>query len=159
MTRSICDLCDDHADLVQVAEPLFRDFGARRAFSGPITTIQCHEDNALVRSTFKTAGEGRVLVVDGGGSLRRALVGDMLASLMIQNGWAGVVVFGAVRDVEVLATMPVAVRALGVCPRPPIKKGVGERDVPVRFAGVAFTPGAWLYADENGFLVSAQPLR
>ena len=159
MTRSICDLCDDHADLVQVAEPLFRDFGARRAFSGPITTIQCHEDNGLVRSTFETAGEGRVLVIDGGGSLRRALVGDKLGSLMIQNDWAGVVVFGAVRDVEVLATMPVAVRALGVCPRPPIKKGVGERDVPVRFAGVAFTPGAWLYADENGFLVSAQPLR
>ncbi len=159
MTRSICDLCDDHADLVQVAEPLFRDFGARRAFSGPITTIQCHEDNALVRSTFEAAGEGRVLVVDGGGSLGRALVGDKLASLMSQNGWAGVVVFGAVRDVEVLATMPVAVRALGVCPRPPNKKGVGERDVPVRFAGVAFTPGAWIYADENGLLVSAQALR
>jgi len=159
MTRSICDLCDDHADLVQVAEPLFRDFGARRTFSGPITTVQCHEDNALVRSSFETAGEGRVLVVDGGGSLRRALVGDKLASLMIQNGWAGVVVFGAVRDVEVLATMPVAVRALGVCPRPPNKNGVGERDVPVRFGGVAFTPGAWLYADENGILVSAQALR
>jgi regulator of ribonuclease activity A len=158
MTRSLPDLCDDHADLVQVAEPVFRDFGATRAFHGPITTIKCHEDNALVRAAFETPGEGRVLVVDGGGSLRRALVGDKLGSLMLKNGWAGVVVSGAVRDVEVLATMPVAVRALGVIPVPPQKKGLGERDVPVRFAGVTFTPGHWLYADENGLLVSATPL-
>jgi len=158
MTRSLPDLCDDHGDLVQVAEPLFHDYGARRAFSGPIATIKCHEDNVLVRNTFETPGQGRVLVVDGGGSLRRALVGDKLGSLMIENGWAGVVVYGAVRDVEVLSTMPVAVRGLGICPMPPIKKGVGERDVPVKFAGITFQPGAWLYADENGLLVSARPL-
>lgn len=158
MTRSLPDLCDDHADLVQVAEPLFHDHGARRTFSGPITTLKCHEDNGLVRSTFETPGEGRVLVVDGGGSLRRALVGDKLGSLMIANGWAGVVVWGAVRDVEVRAKMPVAVRALGVCPVPPIKKGIGERDVPVKFAGITFVPGQWLYADENGLLVSPRAL-
>jgi regulator of ribonuclease activity A len=158
MTRSLPDLCDDHGDLVQVAEPMFHDYGAIRAFSGLITTIQCNEDNSLVRAAFETPGEGRVLVVDGCGSLRRALVGDKLASLMIKNGWAGVVVYGAVRDVEVLATMPVAVRALGICPMPPRKKGVGERDVAVRFAGVMFSPGGWLYADENGLLVSAKPL-
>ena len=103
-------------------------------------------------------GDGRVLVIDGGGSLRRALVGDQIGSLMIQNGWAGVVVHGAVRDVERLATMPVAVRALGICPMPPHKKGAGERDVSVHFAGITFTPGAWLYADQNGLLVSGQPL-
>lgn len=158
MTRSLPDLCDDHGDLVQVAEPLFRDFGGTRAFHGTITTLKCHEDNALVRATVETPGEGRVLVVDGGGSLRRALVGDKLGSLMLKNGWAGVVVYGAVRDVEVLATMPIAVRALGVIPVPPIKKGIGERDLPVRFAGVTFTPGHWLYADENGLLVSASAL-
>ena len=158
MTRSLPDLCDDHGDLVQVAEPLFRDYGSLRAFHGPITTIKCHEDNLLVRTTFESAGEGRVLVIDGGGSLRRALVGDKIGSLMIKNGWAGVVVFGAVRDVEVLATMPVAVRALGVIPVQPHKKGAGERDVPVRFAGVRFTPGDWLYADENGLLVGPRPL-
>ncbi len=158
MTRSLPDLCDDHGDLVQVADPLFHDYGARRAFSGPITTIKCHEDNALVRATSETPGEGRVLVVDGGGSLRRALVGDKIGSLMIENGWAGVVVYGAVRDVEVLATLPVAVRGLGVCPLQPFKRGIGERDVPVKFAGITFRPGAWLYADENGLLVSAQPL-
>lgn len=158
MTRSLPDLCDDHGDLVQVAEPLFRDYGSLRAFHGPITTIKCHEDNLLVRTTFESAGEGRVLVIDGGGSLRRALVGDKIGSLMIANGWAGVLVYGAVRDVEVLATMPVAVRALGVTPIPPIKEGVGERDVTVRFAGVDFTPGQWLYADENGVLVSATRL-
>lgn len=158
MTRSLPDLCDDHADLVEVAEPLFRDYGSIRAFRGPITTIRCHEDNLLVRTTFESPGEGRVLVIDGGGSLRRALVGDKIGSLMIKNGWAGVLVYGAVRDVEVLATMPVAVRALGVIPVPPHKKGGGERDVPVNFAGVRFTPGAWLCADENGLLVSPRPL-
>ncbi len=158
MIPSLPDLCDAHGDLVKVAEPLFHDFGALRAFHGPITTIKCHEDNALVRATFETPGAGRVLVIDGGGSLRRALVGDKIGSLMIANGWAGVLVYGAVRDVEVLATMPVAVRALGVTPIPPIKEGVGERDVTVRFAGVDFTPGQWLYADENGVLVSATRL-
>lgn len=158
MIRSLPDLCDAHGDLIQVAEPLFRDFGALRAFHGPVTTIRCHEDNLLVRSTLETPGGGRVLVVDGGGSLRRALVGDQLGSLMIRNGWAGVLVFGAVRDVEVLATMPVAVRGLGVIPVPPHKLGGGERDVPVSFAGVRFSPGDWLYADENGLLVSPRPL-
>ena len=158
MTRSLPDLCDEHGGLVQVAEPLFRDFGGTRAFHGPLATIQCHEDNALIRSTFETPGEGRVLVVDGGGSLSRALVGDQIGSLLLKNGWAGVVVYGAVRDVEVLATMPVAVRALGVCPMPPLKQGKGERNLPVRFAGVTFTPGHWLYADENGLLVSPTPL-
>jgi regulator of ribonuclease activity A len=158
MTRSLPDLCDAHGDLLQVAEPLFRDYGSIRAFHGPITTIQCHEDNQLVRTTFEGPGEGRVLVIDGGGSLRRALVGDKIGSLMIKNGWAGVLVHGAVRDVEVLAGMPVAVRALGVIPVPPHKRGGGERDVPVRFAGVRFAPGDWLYADENGVLVSPRAL-
>ena len=158
MTRSLPDLWDEYGDLLQVAEPVFRDFGAIRAFHGPITTVRCHEDNQLVRSAFETPGEGRVLVVDGGGSLRRALVGDKIGSLMIRNGWAGVVVFGAVRDVEVLAGMPVVVRALAAIPVQPHKRGVGERDVPVQFAGVRFVPGEWLYADENGLVTSPRPV-
>lgn len=158
MIRSICDLCDDFPDLVQVAQPLFRHFGAKRAFHGPIATLSCFEDNALLKATLQTPGLGRVMVIDGGGSLRHALFGDKLAAFAIEYGWAGVVVHGAVRDVETLATLPVAVRALGVIPLRPARTGAGVRDLTVSFAGVTFTPGHWLYADENGMIVSAQQL-
>lgn len=158
MPRSICDLADDHPEQVQVGEPVFRDFGARRSFHGPITTLRCFEDNALLRRVLSTPGKERVMVVDGGGSLKRALVGDKLAALMIANGWAGVVVNGAVRDVENLREMNVAVRALTICPAKPAQNGIGECDVIVRFAGITFRPGDWLYADENGVIVSETPL-
>jgi regulator of ribonuclease activity A len=158
MIRSICDLSDDHRDEVRTAAPIFRDYGGLRVFNGPITTLRCHEDNALLKSTLQTPGEGRVMVVDGGGSLQRALVGDMLGALMLQHSWAGIVVNGAVRDVENLRNMPVAVRALNVCPTQPLKLGTGERDVPVTFAGVTFVPGERLYADENGLIVCARPI-
>ena len=158
MIRSICDIADDHRDLVQAADPVFKDYAGLKSFHGPITTLRCHEDNLLLRQVLSTPGEGRVMVVDGGGSLRRALVGDKLAALMLHNNWAGVVVNGAVRDVENLRDMPVAIRALGICPMKPNQTAAGERDLPVTFAGITFNPGAWLYADENGIIISPNPI-
>ncbi|MEM9692796.1 MAG: ribonuclease E activity regulator RraA [Myxococcota bacterium] len=152
------DLCDAHPDAVHVVDPLFRHFGKKRAFSGPIATVKVHEDNVLVRSALEEPGRGRVLVVDGGGSLRCALVGDRLAALVRDNNWAGVVVFGAIRDSGAIDTMNVAVRALAAHPKKSIKRGEGVRDVVVRFAGVAFSPGHHLYADDDGMVVAAQAL-
>jgi regulator of ribonuclease activity A len=137
---------------------LFRDYGAITSFHGPVTTIRCREDNALLKATLSTPGEGRVMVVDGGGSLERALFGDNLGSILIKHGWAGVLINGAVRDVEFLKSMPLAVRALAICPTPPRKEGTGERDVIVSFAGVTISPGEWIYADENGIILSATPI-
>ncbi|MFM7395731.1 MAG: ribonuclease E activity regulator RraA [Gammaproteobacteria bacterium] len=158
MTRSICDLLDDHGDNARVMQPIFRDFGGRSKFHGQVTTIRCFEDNALLKATLGTPGAGRVMVVDGGGSLERALFGDKLSALLLENGWSGIVINGAVRDVEVIKTMPIAVRGLAVCPRQPRKEGKGERDVVVSFAGVTLSPGDWLYADENGAILSAKPI-
>ncbi|MGZ3475141.1 MAG: ribonuclease E activity regulator RraA [Polyangiales bacterium] len=157
MVLATTDLSDAHSD-VQIAEPLFRDFGGERAFFGPIATLKVFEDNALVREALESQGEGRVLVVDGAGSLRCALVGGNLAALAEKNGWSGIVVFGAVRDTRELATAKVGVKALAPHPKKSIKKGAGERDVPVTFAGVTFNPGAWLYADEDGIIVSESRL-
>ncbi|MFT4196602.1 MAG: ribonuclease E activity regulator RraA [Pseudoxanthomonas sp.] len=151
------DLCDAHPE-VQVAEPLLRDFGGRSAFSGRIVTIACFEDNSRVREQVALDGTGKVLVVDGGGSLRRALLGDMLAERAVASGWAGIVVHGCVRDVEVMANLPLGVKALAAVPVRGDKRGQGEVDVPVRFAGVRFEPGHWLYADANGVIVAPAPL-
>ncbi|KGQ22323.1 ribonuclease E activity regulator RraA [Thermus filiformis] len=151
------DLLDLYPDL-PVAEPILRDFGGKRAFFGPIRTLRVLEDNALVRRLLETEGRGQVLVVDGGGSLRTALLGGNLARLAHENGWAGVVVYGAVRDTLELAQYPIGIRALAPCPRRSRKEGQGEVDVPVRFAGVTFHPGHWLYADEDGLVLSPTPL-
>lgn len=158
MIPSTCDLCDQHPGLVRVAEPLFRDFGGRHAFGGRIATIKCHEDNSMVRDAVAEPGQGCVLVIDGGGSLRRSLLGDQLAAKAVANGWEGVVVFGAVRDVEAIAHMNLGVKALGAIPLKTDKRGIGDRDVPVRFAGVDFVPGEYLYADGNGIIVAAGAL-
>lgn len=158
MSRSTCDLCDDYPEEVQVAEPLFRDFGARSAFRGRIVTIKCHEDNSRVREAVAEDGRGCVLVIDGGGSLRRSLLGDQLAAKAVASGWEGIVIFGAVRDVEALAGMDLGIRALGAIPLKTDKKGVGERDPALRFAGVNFEPGHHLYADGNGIVVAARDL-
>ncbi len=151
------DLCDTHPE-VQVAEPLFRGFGGRVAFHGAIATVRCHEDNSRVRELAGTPGQGRVMVVDGGGSLRRALLGDQIAATAARNGWAGFLIHGAVRDVEVLAQLDLGVQALAAHPMKTEKRGLGEVDVPVRIAGVDFHPGHWLYADANGVIVSARKL-
>jgi regulator of ribonuclease activity A len=158
MDLSTCDLCDRYPDLVRVADPLFRDFGGRHAFGGRIVTIKCHEDNSLVRDLVAEPGEGCVLVVDGGGSLRRSLLGDQLAARAVESGWEGIVVFGAVRDVEAIAHMNIGVKALAAIPLKTDKRGIGDRDVAVRFAGLDFVPGEYLYADANGIIVAAQAL-
>lgn len=151
------DLCDAHPE-VQVVEPRFRGFGGRVAFHGAIATVRCHEDNSRVRELAGTPGQGRVMVVDGGGSLRRALLGDQIAANAARNGWAGFLIHGAVRDVEVLAQLDLGVQALAAHPMKTEKRGLGEVDVPVGFAGVDFHPGHWLYADANGVIVSMRPL-
>lgn len=152
------DLCDDHADKVQVAEPIFGDYGGDISFFGPLSTLKAFEDNSLVRKAFEEPGQGRVLVIDGGGSMRCALVGDQLAALAEKNGWAGVIVNGCIRDSAAISDTAIGVKALGVHPLKTVKRNEGQRDVVLRFAGVTFTPGHYVYADEDGLLVSAKPL-
>lgn len=158
MTKATADLFDEYGDRLQVAEPLFRNFGARKAFAGPIATVKVFEDNSLVRAELETAGQGRVLVVDGGGSLRCALVGDLLAQLAIDNSWAGLVVYGCIRDSAAINQMPIGIKALNTNPAKSAKNGEGQRDLPLRFAQVLFTPGAYLYADEDGIVLAAGKL-
>jgi regulator of ribonuclease activity A len=152
---STADLCDAHPDL-QICAPLFRDFGGRTWFHGRIATVKVFEDNAQVRAALESPGDDRVLVVDGGGSLRCALVGGQLGELAVKNRWAGLLVFGCVRDCRELAAQPLGVRALAAHPRKS-SKGLhgGESNHPVEFAGVRFAPGAWLYADADGIVVAA----
>lgn len=153
---STADLYDEHGETLQSCSLQLRHVGGRREFTGLVSTVRCHRDNALVKIALATPGEGRVLVVDGGGSLESALVGDLIAGSAVENGWAGVVVHGAVRDVVALGTLPLGLLALGTNPRKSAKDGVGERDVPVSFHGVEFVPGARLWADEDGVLVSRE---
>jgi regulator of ribonuclease activity A len=152
------DLCDQFGDDVRVAQPVFRDWGAASSFGGVIETLQVFEDNALVRQVLEEPGRGRVLVVDGGGSLRTALVGGNLAALAQRNGWAGIVVNGAIRDSAELGATPVGVRALAAVPRKSAKTGAGKRGASVTFAGVTFQPGAYLYADADGVIVAGRDL-
>jgi len=152
------DLCDTHGDRVTVLAPLFRNFGARRAFGGPISTIKCFEDNSLVAEAVEEPGAGRVLVVDGGASDRCALLGDNLARKAANNGWAGIVVYGAVRDVQDFPEIDLGIQALFAHPRKSVKRGLGDRDVAVSFAGVTLVPGAYLYADDNGIITASTAL-
>lgn len=152
------DLCDEFEGRVQVAEPVFRDFGKRVAFGGQIVTVKVFEDNVLVRGILETEGQGRVLVVDGEGSTGCALVGDQVAQIACDNGWAGIVVHGCIRDSEDIAAIPVGLKALGAVPKRSGKEGKGQRDTPVYFAGAVFKPGAYLYADADGIIVSDEDL-
>ena len=153
MTPSTTDLCDDHPE-AQVCEPVFQTYGGRNSFSGPITTLKVFEDNSMVREAVGRPGEGRVLVVDGGGSLRCSMFGGNLAVAAAENGWAGVVVHGCVRDVDELAAQPIGVRALAAFPRRS-ERGLhsGQAGLPVLFAGVVFREGEWLCADRDGVVV------
>ena len=165
-----CDLCDAHQDDTsgdfRVLPPAFRDFGAVKKFCGPVVTVKCHEDNSLVKAAVDSPGfvdgpEGRiarVLVVDGGGSLRRALLGGNLGAAAARNGWAGVVVDGCVRDVAELAGHPVGIRALASMPLPTRKKNQGQSGGTVQVQGIWVRPGDWLYADEDGMVVSSTRL-
>ncbi len=150
---STADILDEHGERAAVCELRFRQFGGRRSFEGEIATVRCHEDNVLVRERASAPGEGRVLVVDGGGSLRVALVGDQVAGLARANGWAGLVVHGCVRDLAALGELELGIKALGSNPRPSAKTGAGEIDVPVEFGGVTFRPGTMLYSDDDGIVV------
>jgi regulator of ribonuclease activity A len=158
MSFTTADLVDAHSDAVQSCETQFRQFGGRVRFQGPIRTVKSTEDNALLRQTLSTAGDGAVLVVDGGGSLRSALVGDIIAGLGQKNGWAGLVLWGAVRDTVALGGIDIGIKALGSNPWRSSKNGTGQVDVPVSFGGVEFRPGNWLYSDEDGILVSSRRL-
>jgi regulator of ribonuclease activity A len=154
VTFATADLYDTHLDALQSCHLQLRQFGARRAFSGPIVTVRCHHDNVVLKATVSEAGHGRVLVVDGAGSLEAALMGDMIATIAAGNGWAGVVINGAVRDVAVLATVDLGIKALGSNPRKSRKDGVGDRDLDITFGGVTFHPGDLLFSDDDGILTA-----
>ncbi|MEE3214986.1 MAG: ribonuclease E activity regulator RraA [Pseudomonadota bacterium] len=151
------DICDAFPE-VTVCDPIFVNYGGQEAFAGPVRTVKCFEDNSLVKQAIAEPGDGAVLVVDAGGSTRCAMLGDMLAEQAAGNGWAGVIMYGCVRDVDILAETDLGIQALGAHPRKSEKRGEGQRDVPVTFAGVSFTPGQWVYADNNGILVAEERL-
>ena len=158
MSFATADLYDEHKENLQIATPMFNDYGGKKKFSGPASTVKVFEDNSLVRAALEEPGEGRVLVVDGEGSLRCALVGDMLAILAKDNGWQGVVVYGCIRDSSVIADIDIGVKALNTNPRKSVKKGVGERDTRLVFADVTINPGDYIYADEDGVVISNSKL-
>lgn len=152
------DLCDAHPDDVRVLEPILRTFGGREAFFGPAVTVSCFEDNSRVKDLAGTPGEGRVIVVDGGGSVRKALLGDIIAQTAADNGWSGLVIHGAVRDIEILRTIDLGVQALASIPLKTEKLGVGDVGVDVTFGGLTIAAGDWVYADANGVVVASREL-
>lgn len=156
--KPTADLCDDHDAEVQVAELPWRSFGAKPSFSGLVHTVKCHEDNTLVRAALASPGDGRVLVVDGGGSMRCALVGDRLATLAVESGWSGVVVYGCIRDAKPIAEIEVGVFALGTCPRKSVKRDQGVEGEPIRVGNALISEGDWLAADEDGVIIAPRPL-
>ncbi|MCU7853723.1 MAG: ribonuclease E activity regulator RraA [Candidatus Thiodiazotropha sp. (ex Monitilora ramsayi)] len=156
-TLKTADLYDIHEEALQVCSPVLRHYGGHHAFHGAIATLKCFEDNSLVREQLEQPGQGRVLVVDAGGSLRCAMLGDLLAQLAVDNGWTGVVMYGCIRDSVEIGEMPLGVMAMATHPRKSVKKGMGEVGGVVEFAGVNFRPGEWLYADEDGVVVLDKP--
>lgn len=159
MSFRTTDLCDDHVDDLRIVSPLFRDYGGRLQFNGPVSTVKVFEDNSLIREALEEPGRGRVLVVDGGGSMRCALLGGGLAALGQDNGWAGLVVYGCVRDAAELSGVTLGIKALNTHPLKSLKKGLGQRDVPVTFGGATFAAGDYLYADEDGIIVAEEALQ
>jgi regulator of ribonuclease activity A len=157
MSFSTPDLCDEHG-IEQALELQLNSYGKREKFHGQIETVKCFEDNSLVKKRLAEPGEGKVLVVDGGASLRRALLGDMIAASAVKMGWAGLVFNGCIRDVEEVNALDIGVKALGTVPVKTDKRGEGQEDIPVRFGGLTFRPGDYLYSDANGIVVSEKPL-
>ena len=151
--RPTADLVDDIGPDVRSCDLQLRQYGGRREFAGPISTVRCHQDNALLKTVLSEPGSGRVLVVDGGGSLHCALIGDVIAELARTNGWSGLVVHGAVRDAATLATLDIGIKALGTNPRKSAKTGAGERGCVVSFGGVDFVPGELAFSDDDGIVV------
>jgi regulator of ribonuclease activity A len=155
MNYRTADLVDAFGDSLQVCEASLYSYGRRSCFHGQIRTVKCHEDNVLLRKVLSEPGHGQILVVDGGGSLRTALMGDMIARVACDNRWVGIVIWGAVRDVRMLTTLDIGIKAAGLNPRKSGKTGAGQVDIPVEFGGVVFHAGAWLYSDEDGIVVGA----
>ncbi|BBX19682.1 S-adenosylmethionine--2-demethylmenaquinone methyltransferase [Mycolicibacterium duvalii] len=153
--RPTADLVDDIGPDVRSCDLQLRQFGGRAEFAGRITTVQCFQDNALLKSVLSEPGDGGVLVIDGAGSLHTALVGDVIAELGRSNGWSGLIIHGAVRDASTLRTLDIGIKALGTNPRKSTKTGQGQRDVAVEFGGVVFTPGDIAYSDDDGVVVVA----
>lgn len=158
MTFATADLYDEYEEKLQIASPMFNDYGGNLKFCGPASTVRVFEDNSLVRAALEEPGEGRVLVIDGGASLKCALLGDMLVELGKENDWAGIIVYGCIRDSALIANIAIGVKALNTNPRKSVKKGTGERDVSVDFADVIISPGDYIYADEDGVVISAERL-
>ena len=154
MGIATADLYDEHGEDMEVCETPFRQYGGVAAFHGEVVTVKCFEDNVLVRRALSEDGSGKVLVVDGGGSLCAALVGDVIAGLAFENGWSGILLNGAVRDVAALVGLGIGIKALGSVPRKSAKAGAGEAQVPVGFGDARFVPGTWVYCDEDGVVVS-----
>jgi regulator of ribonuclease activity A len=158
MDLRTADLVDMHENSLRCCDVQFRQFGGRVRFSGRVRTVKSFEDNTLIKQALSGPGDGAVLVVDGGGSLRCSLLGDNLAGLGVKNGWSGLVIWGAVRDTVALGKLAIGVKALGANPWRSSKTGSGQVDVPVRFGGIVFRPRDWLYSDEDGIVVSEQSL-
>ena len=152
------DLCDQHESKVKVLEPIFNSYGGVEAFYGEVVTIKCFEDNSVVKKLVDEPGEGRVIVMDGGGSMRRAILGDMLAEKAAQNGWAGLIINGCIRDVDEIARTSLGVKALNVHPMKTEKRGLGDLNVAVQMAGHTIVPGQWIYADNNGVILADEKL-
>lgn len=154
-----CDLCDDNADIVSVVTGLnWYSFGGRDRFGGEVVTVKCFEDNSRVKEHLGTDGRGKVLVVDGGASLRHALIGDMIAENAVKNGWEGIIIHGACRDVDELAKLDIGVMTLGAVPIKSVRRGEGQLNIDISFGGVTFTPGHYVYADNNGVIVAPKAL-
>ncbi|MBD1573121.1 ribonuclease E activity regulator RraA [Vibrio sp. S17_S38] len=151
-------LCDIYLDQVDVVEPMFSNFGGLSSFAGQVTTVKCFEDNGIIRSVLQEEGTGRVLLIDGGGSLRRALIDAELAILAEENSWEGIVIYGSVREVDDLEERQVGIQALAAIPVGATQNNIGEIDVPVNFGGVTFLPEDYLYADNTGVILSQEPL-
>ncbi|MGH7885796.1 MAG: ribonuclease E activity regulator RraA [Thermodesulfobacteriota bacterium] len=158
MNISTPDLCDEYPEFVRVVEPIFVNLGGMESFGGEIVTIKCFEDNSLVKETANSPGDGRIIVVDGGGSMRRALCGDLVAESAMNNGWAGFIIYGCIRDVDEISEMKIGMQALGVIPIKTEKRGIGDLNIPVTFGGVTFIPGEFVYADNNGIVLSSKKL-
>ncbi|QUM75499.1 putative 4-hydroxy-4-methyl-2-oxoglutarate aldolase [Moritella sp. 24] len=152
------DLCDQHFNELSVMDPLFQSYGDATIFSGRAVTVKCFEDNSLVKELAGTPGDGRVMVVDGGGSTRRALLGDMIAENAVSNGWAGFVIYGAIRDVATINTLKLGVKAITACPVKTEKRGLGDSGIDLQFAGVNIADGDYIYADLNGVVVAKEAL-
>ena len=152
------DICDANEAEVRTTDPVFSIYGERPTFGGPIRTLRVFEDNSLVKDSVSEKGDGAVLVIDGGASLRCALLGGNLAELASKNGWAGLIINGCVRDVHEINACDIGIRALAACPRKSEKRGTGERDVELQFAGADFRPGEYVYCDLDGVIVTASDL-